>query len=326
MSGSGYIYANGRIRALEQTFVPVRMWQMLMSADDRKEFVKLLSDTWYGDLLAEREHVVEDALEDAMRITEDELIDMAEDEGLTSGILHRRDVRNARYLWKSGLLEEPEDPPATEREGLVPIEALRAALEQEDARENLPWQFRRTLEELVSTDGLTVRRADMLMDRLAAVVELGELPRFGGRLAHYSHMRIELLNMQTAGRCGMSKMTRDDVEELLLDGGLHSVEEVGRAYQSGDLDALLAESGASGAAEALREAVETSSFLAYERESERYLLSLLEDSSVYSVFGAEPLAALVIRREFEVRHLRILLAGKTAGVSQERILQRIPRG
>jgi vacuolar-type H+-ATPase subunit C/Vma6 len=332
-SGGGHAYANGRIRALEETFISRRMWQMLISARDREELLKLLSDTWYGDHLSDHEHDLDAALESAQTETEDELSDLSENPALVAGLLHRRDVRNARYIWKQALLEdetEGEDSsPPVERDGLIPISVLRTALTEPDALEELPGPFGSTLERLLTEGGrgLTVLEADQIMDRLAAQIELRELPRFGRSLEAFVRTRIELVNFQTAGRCKPSGMPRSELEEMLVDGGYHTPSEIGEAYQTGSLPELLSETGAAAdAARALAEALEGGSFLPFERESERLLLESLQDTSMYTVFGPEPLAAMVLRRELETRHLRLVMAGKSAGIAQERILQRIPRG
>lgn len=332
-STGGHVYANGRIRALEETFISPRMWQMLISARDREELLKLLSDTWYGDHLSDHEHDLDSALESAQRETEDELSELSESPALVEGLLHRRDVRNARYVWKQALLgEEPgaEDTGRSlEREGLIPVSVLETALTEPDALEELPGPFGRTLEKLLAEagKGLTVLQADQSMDRLAAEVEMRELPLFGESLETFVRTRIELVNFQTAGRCRPSGMPRSELEEMLVDGGYHTRSEIGEAYQTGSLPELLNETGAAAeAARMLADALDGGSFLPFERESERMLLESLQNTAMYTVFGPEPLAAMVLRRELETRHLRLLMAGKSAGVAQERILQRIPRG
>jgi vacuolar-type H+-ATPase subunit C/Vma6 len=50
------------------------------------------------------------------------------------------------------------------------------------------------------------------------------------------------------------------------------------------------------------------------------------DRASFAAFGPESLAAFVIKREMEIRHLRILIAGKTAGMDRRRLSRRIPRG
>ena len=71
--------------------------------------------------------------------------------------------------------------------------------------------------------------------------------------------------------------------------------------------------------------LETGFFSGFERECDRMLLELLEKGA-FPVFGPSPLAAFVIRREMEISHLRLLLAAKSAGVKEDRLKTRLPRG
>ena len=46
-----FVYANGRISGEEMTLLSTRMWQMLLSARDLEETLRLLTDTWYGGFM-----------------------------------------------------------------------------------------------------------------------------------------------------------------------------------------------------------------------------------------------------------------------------------
>ncbi|MCK4807650.1 MAG: V-type ATPase subunit, partial [Candidatus Aegiribacteria sp.] len=114
--------------------------------------------------------------------------------------------------------------------------------------------------------------------------------------------------------------------EMLLPGGYHTEDEIAEAYQRRTLPDLLAETpGFDEIGEALEEALETGFFSGFERECDRRLLELLEKGA-FPVFGPSPLAAFVIRREMEISHLRLLLAAKSAGVREDRLKKRLPRG
>ncbi|MFO8182906.1 MAG: hypothetical protein R6U39_01900 [Candidatus Aegiribacteria sp.] len=83
----GFIYANGRVSAEETELLDGRMWQMLMSAGDEEEVLRLLGDTWYGSFM--QYHSMEECFLRAMETTEDELLELSEDRRLVRGILHR---------------------------------------------------------------------------------------------------------------------------------------------------------------------------------------------------------------------------------------------
>ncbi len=318
-----FIYANGRISGEEMTILTTRMWQMLVSARDLEETLRLLTDTWYGRFM--QGHELADCFERAMEACEQELIELSEDQRLVRGILHRRDVRNARYLWKN-IIAGTGQPVELERPGLIETDTLAAAVNDAEVRSELPTLFREALEELQELEDPSVRRIDFVMDELAARVELEELPAMG--IAFEKHVRtgIEQKNFLIAGRSRQGNLPRADVEDLLLEGGFHSPEEIADAYQAGQLPALLAENqGLEKLSACLEEALTKGSYFEYERESDRIMLEML-DAGSFSIFGPAPLAAFVMKREMEISHLRLLIAVKYARIDRIRLLIRLPRG
>jgi len=318
-----FVYANGRISGEEMTLLSTRMWQMLLSARDLEETLRLLTDTWYGGFM--QGHELDDCFEKAMSSSEQELIELSEDARLVRGLLHRRDVRNARYLWKSHIAGTGQNV-EIERNGLLDTDLLVAAIHDAESREELPTLFRETLEGLLELDTPSIKEIDYRMDELAARVELEELPDLGRGFRRYVRTGIEQKNFLIAGRCKQEKLPRDTVEKLLLEGGFHSPSEIADAYQTGQLSHLLAENpGLEKLSSYLEDALNLGSFVEYERESDRIMLEMLDIGS-FQIFGPAPLAAFVMKREMEISHLRLLVAARSAGVDRNRLLRRLPRG
>jgi V/A-type H+/Na+-transporting ATPase subunit C len=320
-----FIYANGRISGEETTLLDQRMWQMLMSSADEEEAMRLLGDTWYGGYM--QYHSMEDCFIRAMEATEDELIELSEDRRIVRGILHRRDVRNARYIWKDSLTrKDPDYGIEVERAGLIETETLSKAVNSPEIREELPPLFLRALEDILDLDSAGVAEIDRRMDILAAAVESEELTGINRGFRTVVMTDIEQKNFLTAGRCSIDDVPWQRVEEVLLPGGYHTEEEISESYRKNTLPDLLSETpGFDEMKKVFEEALEEGTFFGFERECDRRLLELLEKGA-FPVFGPSPLAAFVIRREMEISHLRLLLAAKSAGVSEARLKMRIPRG
>lgn len=316
------MFANGRVSALETSFLAPRLWQSLLAARDEEEVRRILAESYYGDFLQRAENP-ESAFEQVLRATEDELSDLAEDPALEKGLLLRRDVRNARYLWKAALFEGGDVP--VERAGLVEIELLQHAVDDEHARAELPDSFAEALE-LLQAGGFDVIRADRVMDALAAQVEREHLTGVDERLAAWLQTRLEVRNLLTAGRARQAGLDRTEVEAALLEGGFHSPAELARAYQFNELpDAVAAMPAGESLAGVFAEALSDDSFLSFERESDALLMELLEEMGS-ETFGPGRLAAFVLLREMEVAHLKLLMSGKAAGMAQEKLQRRLPRG
>ncbi len=320
-----FIYANGRISGEETTLLDQRMWQMLISSTSNEEALRLLGDTWYGGFM--QYHSMEDCFIKAMEATEEELIELSEDERLVRGILHRRDVRNARYIWKNLLSGGgSEDEIEVELPGLIETELLKAAVKSAEARDSLPSLFLRTLEELLEKDRISTFEIDWKMDLLAAAVERDELIEINSGIRTFVMTSIEQKNFLTASRCSIDGVPRQEVREMLLPGGYHTEDEIVEAYQRRTLPGLLTETpGFDSIVAVFEEALEAGFFLVFEKECDRRLMELLEKGA-FPVFGPSPLAAFVLRREMEIRHLRLLLAAKSAGVKEDRLKKRLPRG
>jgi len=321
----GFIYANGRISAEETSLLDQRMWQMLLSAGSEDEALRLLGDTWYGTFM--QYHSMEECFIRAMEVTEDELLELSEDDRLIRGILHRRDVRNARYVWKDILFRGNDGTDVeVERPGLLDLETIRKAVSADESREELPELFREALEDLSKLDTGDHSGFNRRMDQLAASVELEELTDINPGFRTFVMTHIEQKNFLTAGRCQIDQVPRQEMRDMLLDGGYHSPDEIAAAYQRGVLRQLLAETpDFEDMAATLGASLDDGSFYEFEKECDRRLLELLQKGA-FPVFGPSPLAAFVIRREMEISHLRLLLAAKSAGVSQERLKKRLPRG
>ena len=319
-----FIYADGRISGLGTTLLDDRMWQMLVLAEDGEDLLRFLGDTWYGRFMQQRS--LDECFEQAMSVTEDELIELSEDRRLVEGILQRRDVRNARYLWKDALLRGAAETIPLERSGLVPTSLLSRAVQEDQARDEMPRLFTAAIEEILAIEHPTEAAIDARMDVLAVTVETSTLPAVDASLARFVMDRVEQRNYLTAARSRLAGLPRQDTEAMLQAGGRHSPAEVAEAWQRGALQESLAESaGFEAAAAALGEALGGDGFNAYSRECERHLLSLL-DAGALPVFGPAPLAAFLLQREMEIMHLRIIAAAKAAGVPAMRLQDRLPRG
>lgn len=322
MSGSSYAYASGRVSGLEGSLLTGRIWSQLISAADRDEILRILGDSWYGSLL-QGETDLEKALGKAAGRAEEELIELSSDDALTAGVLQRRDVRNARYLWKN-LASGGEGAVDVEPQGAIPVDVLRSAWSDGSLADSLPVQFREALEEVRLLVAPSAARLDAVIDRLAAKVESENMGQLDEPLRSLPAAKIELRNFLTAAR--NEELSPALLEEILLQGGYHNPSEISDAARMNRLPEVLAEkTGFEDAASSLAEGIETGSFVSFQRETDIITINLLEQASA-NMFSPGPLAAYVLRREMEAAHLKIIAAGKAAGIDSRRLSARVPRG
>jgi len=324
VAGSSYAYSSGRVSGLEGSLLSRRIWHQLLSAEDSEEVLKVLGETWYGGIL-QGGGDLQKALRTAVSMAEDELNELSDDRMFKDGILQRRDVRNARYLWKD-LAFGGEGQVDTETPGTIAVEKLVKAWSDDAEADSLPGLFKKTLEALQLMNNPTASVMDTEMDRLAAAVEADNLGKMQEPLKSLPLVRIELRNFLTSARCRGESLGTAELEGILLPGGYHSPSEVAESSRMNRLSSSLSENaGFENAAPALEEGIETGSFISYQRESDSMILELLDRASS-EMFTPGPLAAYVLRRELEVSHLKLITAGKAAGIDSRRLSARIPRG
>lgn len=320
-----FIYTNGRISGEETAFIDKRMWQMIISAPNHKEAIRLLADTWYGSFM--QQNSIKKCFAKAMTSVEDDLIELAKDKRIQRSILSRRDVRNARYIWKHLFINGADDGTIeVERDGLINSAILRKAVHDEEAKADLPENFAAVIDELENLDNIDERKIDMIMDKFASGIEMNEFSSIDPVLANLAKIKIELKNFLIAGRASIMGLSAKEIEKMLFSDGFHTVEEIEEACRKSNLPGLISENtGFEEASEALAKALSSKSFLSFEKEMDRLLLDIYEEGT-YPVFGPVRLLSYVFRKEMEISHLEVLLAAKTAGVGKERLQQRLPRG
>lgn len=321
-----YLYPNGRIGALEKDLLPARTWQMLLSAADAVEASRLLADTWYGRFPGLSQGAFETVFEAAQVASEQELTELSEDRALVRGILHRRDARNARYLWKAALCGGDGEGLELEKPGLIEHSLLSSALADEEARKLLPPAMASAAEELSSLRDPSPLAVDRILDRMAVSLELEELPSMEPGFRRLLETLIDVRNITTCIRLLLSDSREDLSPSNLLEGGAASREAVCDAALEGSLPDLVSSIGnLERLGPLVKETLATRSFLELERESERVIMDML-DAGSFELFGPAPLAAFLLKKEMEMSHLRILLSAKAAGMDRARLSRRLPRG
>lgn len=326
MSQSSYAYASGRISGLEESLLSERTWNQLLTAEDKEEVLRILGETWYGSLLqVDKESGFDAALRDAVSLAEEELLELSNDPAFKDGILLRRDVRNARYIWKS-FASGGDGDIEVEAPGLIPIDILKRVWGDSLEVDSLPQAFKDALERIQDLHSPTIVELDTILDKLAAKVEAINLGEMADPICTIPKVKIELRNFLTAARNRGDETSASSVEEMLLSGGYHEAFEVVEAVRGNKLSQLLTETpGFEKAASALESGLDSGSFLAYQKESDIMLLEILEKAK-NQMFSLGPLAAYVFSREMEASHLKLIIAGKAAGIDMSRLTTRIPRG
>lgn len=173
------------------------------------------------------------------------------------------------------------------------------------------------------------QRIDLLMDA-ACYADMQAAARESGVAfaADLVRAKTDLTNVLTAVRVlrmRSGELGRLLLRDALLGGGEIDTKEL--AEWCGDGEDALWERLRYGAYGSLANAVEKTdrSLTAIERCTDDHLMSRIREAK-FAPYGAEVLIGYLLAREYEVKNLRILLAGKELGLSTETIRERMRNG
>ena len=323
-----YLYGSARVRALEPRLLSREKLEHMLEARSSDEILAMLPE--FGFTLVEssegggirREDSLLSVLEEGFSVLEQ----MPGGAGLAEFLRVPYDCNNIKALIKCASREVSPDSMLFESLGRVSAADARRAFEDKRYEQFSP-RLAAAIPEAESAFARTgnPQTVDLILDRacyadmLALAEEIG-VP-YGVALVR---MKIDLTNLMTCVRlirmrlgASASALLRD----ALLEGGL--------------LESSLWEWGLENGEDALRERIGATDYGAlcdgWESDTPLYLLEKRADDlrmdaicrARYVPFGAEVLLGYVLALDYQVKNLRILLAGKDARLSAEVIRERL---
>lgn len=323
-----YLYGSARVRALESGLVGRERLTRLSEAADCAEIMRLLIDGGFTPTYGEdgetllREQTLLRRLADGYA----ELSSMTRESRPWDFLRFPYDCNNGKVLIKCFFRGRSPDSMLLDGLGTVSVADAKAAFENKDYSA-FPAHMAQAMREAEETLAKTSnpQRVDLLMDR-ACYADMLAFAREGGSAyaVDLVRTRIDLLNIMTCLR--LLRMPSSDTVRLLL-AEAHIL--------GGTLDGQLLDEALSRGAELLAERL---SYTRYDRLGEAIRANadlgrierLADDlwltrarGAQYVAFGAEILIGYAVAIEYEVKNLRILLAGKDAGLSAEKIRERL---
>ncbi|MBQ8345273.1 MAG: V-type ATPase subunit [Clostridia bacterium] len=321
-----YMYSSAGIRALETKLVGRERLGQLAEMGTAEEILSALGE--YGFSLVKRESDGACLREKTLLGGQEQMLrqieQMPNTEGLLDFLRYPYDCNNIKTILKS--MVRGVDPSAMLFSfGTVAPEEL-AELLREKRYDALPVAMGRAVDEAMEAFAATGEpgRLDLLMDKacyedmLSAANEAG-IP-LGIKLVQ---TKIDLTNLLCILR--LLRMPRAGGQDMLtaamLSGGRLS-EDFFLEALGGD-EAALAERLESTPYSSFAEALRTGErFYVLERMADEYYLDVARDAK-YVPFGPEVAIGYWVAVEYEIKNLRLLLAGKDAGLSSEVLRERL---
>lgn len=314
MKTSDYAYAVANIRAIENNLLTQNDLELMLSARNLDETLRILSDKGFG----RGEGDVEEILNRETETMWDTVYRVAPDPSLFDFLLYQNDFHNAKVAVKSLKSDRMHDELWMTPANVEP-ETMKRCVVEENFKQLPPFladsaaQAARAI--MQTGDG---QLCDIILDRgyLSALLKrAGELniPFF----SEYVRLTVMHANLKMIKRMARMGKSADLMREALCDlPGMDKAAMIAAAV-SGEqaLDDYLMKSGYEYAAEAQDAA-------ALEKVCDERMMAFVKTAKYVSL-GAEPLLSYLFAKETEIKAVRIILSGKLNHVEPQSLKERL---
>lgn len=320
-----YLHLSTRIRAMETRLLTQERMERMIEARDVSEAAKVLAECGYPDLPEVTLAALEELLAQAQADLFADLGEVVDDPALLDVFRCKYDYHNAKVLVKSEALGKEQDRLLL-RGGRWDPAVLAENYRREDLSiySSLFQEAVARAREVLGASG-DPQMADIILDR-AYYQELTDLAKESGSpfLAGYAVVAIDSANLRSAVRCARLDKGQEFLRQVLVSGGSVPVDRLALTQGTG-LAALfrgttLAEAAEVGASLAVPGGALTD----FERLCDNGVMAYLAKAHRVP-FGEQPIIGYLYAREAEATAIRIILAGRMAGLDGATIRQRLRR-
>lgn len=317
MAQNSYLYASARIRALEASLVGRERLQALLELPDAAAVMNALAA---AGLFSAREAQNEDAEALLIGVLKNGFATVAGatgNAGLSAFLQYAYDCHNLRSLLKCEL--RGVDPmPLFMDVGTVPVSALVAGGQIEGLPRHMAAAVPEAREAFAKTGN--PQEIDFALDKacFADMAKAAKVPF----AAEYVRRRADLVNLTVCLRVlrsGATPVTRALLSHALVPGGTLPAAWFMAVLEAGEphfFDALAPTPYAALGAEGARTASQV------EKNADDCLMAFVQTAK-FVPFGAEVAIGYLVGLETAVKNIRIVLAGKAAGLSADVLRQRV---
>lgn len=321
-----YIFLSTRVKAMERGLLTKERIEQMLDAHTNEDAAKVLSECGYPEMSEVTSSELDRVLSEQQKKLMADLGSSAPNKYIVEVFKLRYDYHNAKVLVKAEALNSEQDQ-LLMGGGRYDRQRLADDYRREDLTACSD-PFRRGVaraREILGSTG-DPQQADFILDR-AYFEELTALAKESGSpfLEGYAALCIDVANLRAAVRAARLNKGVDFLNQVLVPGGTVSVrnlaaargEELGTLFHSSRLAAAAAEGGA-------KAAPGSGSLTDFERLCDDAVMDYFSDGRRIP-FGPEPIMGYLYARETEATIIRIIMAGRMAGLDRETIRQRLRR-
>ena len=322
-----YIFAATYMRSREKYLLTHEKAERMLDGKTPDDALKVLSELQYGD---DTEEVAPSEFEKLLTAelakTYEMVMELAPEKEYFNLFLYQNDYHNAKVLLKAEFSGAPGEELLLEA-GTVPPAELAEKIQ------NRSWfglrdEMSRGIQEVIETFGTTQdpQTVDLILDKACYKDINSEVAKLKNDfIKGYIELKIDTTNIKSFIRAKEMDKAWDFFSKIYIEGGKvpervyisnydETPEQFSERLVAYGLQALLFESA--------QKIKETGRFTVMEKLCDNLLMDYVKESK-YVPFGVEPLVSYILARESEIKTVRIIMAGKLAGISAELIRERV---
>lgn len=320
-----YLVISARIRAMEAGLLTRERMEQILAARSDDEVVKFLQDSGYPAMSLKNPEAMDAAISTAREETLQDLGDSVPDRRYLDVFKLKYDYHNVKAILKARAMSIDPDHMIMDL-GRVPAEELKEALNSGDTSQLPPLLASGAQEakEVLETTR-DPQLSDIVLDRWRYRDEIKSAEKTGSAfLLGYVRSCIDAVNLRTLVRTIRMGKSAAFLDGVLFSGGTVGESEILAVANNngGGLAELYAATQLKDAAEAGAAVLHEGALTEFEKLCDDAVANYLEGARMVA-FGEAPLIGYLAARETEYTNLRILLMGRSAGLSSDVIRARL---
>lgn len=321
-----YLFSTARVRSVEKNMLTRERAEKMVDAKTTEDALRVLDDCYYGSGDAINVDDYEILLTEEHKKTYDFITSIAPELDYFKMFLYPYDYHNLKVIMKSEYLGIDASNTLINT-GSIDVKILKYSVKERDflaLTENMGNALKEIIEDFPKTNDPQI--IDIILDKYCYDEMLKSAKSTNNQfIIDYVRMQIDAINIKSYVRLKKMNKSWDFFTKIFLDGG-KIYEQIFIKNFDDPFDKfaenLLAYDFKEVFIEGTEALQETNKFTILEKLLDNKIIEHIKYAK-YVPFGIEPLVGYLIGKDNEIKIARIILAGKTAGISPELIKERL---
>lgn len=321
-----YLFSTARVRSVEKNMLTGERAEKMIDAKTTEDALRVLDDCYYGSGDAINVDDYEILLTEEHKKTYDFITSIAPELDYFKMFLYPYDYHNLKVIMKSEYLGIDASNTLINT-GSIDVKILKYSVKERDflaLTENMGNALKEIIEDFPKTNDPQI--IDIILDKYCYDEMLKSAKSTNNQfIIDYVRMQIDAINIKSYVRLKKMNKSWDFFTKIFLDGG-KIYEQIFIKNFDDPFDKfaenLLAYDFKEVFIEGTEALMETKKFTILEKLLDNKIIEHIKYAK-YVPFGIEPLVGYLIGKDNEIKIARIILAGKTAGISPELIKERL---